>query len=701
MGGSPQHEAFEQASQALSTSGDFATLLRLLSGYVGPLALFVRTPHTQSVRHYYLDRDRLVISQDNLVLRQGPGFSALNQGCLQRMTGDRFRQAFPELATQPPYIDLSYYTFFPLQSGGPPIGGLELLSRKEASLPEDKQAFLERLLPALTRGLQAFVQKETLSTQASELLREREELQILVDVTNMVLSTLDIDPLLKGVSELIQHFFGTDYVELDILEPHQALYRSSLIIFRPTGKTFHSELNIPASSALAERAVQTQSVWLGPVADIQELSRQNAHAAQLIQEGFQSICMLPLMSGARAFGALVLAHREGQAPFDRHVSLLKHIAARIAMALDNALAYQEISHLKDLLTHENLALTEEIRSYKNFDEIIAQSPVMMNVLEQIEMVAASDCTVLILGETGTGKELVARAIHNMSLRQSQRMVTLNMAAIPSGLLESDLFGHEKGAFTGANAQRLGRFEMAHQSTLFLDEVGDLPLELQPKLLRVLQEREVERLGGRKPISVDVRLIAATSCNLRQMVADHKYRSDLYYRLNVFPIVVPPLRDRPEDIPLLTKHFVQKLSRRMNRNIESIPTEVLERLQRHPWPGNVRELENITERAVILTKGSVLNLPAHALTYEDAAPPLDRNYGVSNPVHALPSSVASPQDLSTETEKDRIIRVLRETNGIVAGPKGAAARLGVKRTTLLSRMQRYGISARGICETDPT
>ncbi|THB02491.1 AAA family ATPase, partial [Citrobacter freundii] len=355
--------------------------------------------------------------------------------------------------------------------------------------------------------------------------------------------------------------------------------------------------------------------------------------------------------------------------------LLRQIAERVAIAVDNALAYQEIHRLKERLVDENLALTEQLNNVESeFGEIIGRSEAMYSVLKQVEMVAQSDSTVLILGETGTGKELIARAIHNLSGRNARRMVKMNCAAMPAGLLESDLFGHERGAFTGASTQRIGRFELADKSSLFLDEVGDMPLELQPKLLRVLQEQEFERLGSNKLIQTDVRLIAATNRDLKKMVADREFRNDLYYRLNVFPIHLPPLRERPEDIPLLVKAFTFKIARRMGRNIDSIPAEALRTLSSMEWPGNVRELENVVERAVLLTRGNVLQL-----SLPDIAP-------------LMPSTppVATEVAQDGEDEYQLIMRVLKETNGVVAGPKGAAQRLGLKRTTLLSRMKRLGI-----------
>jgi formate hydrogenlyase transcriptional activator len=329
-------------------------------------------------------------------------------------------------------------------------------------------------------------------------------------------------------------------------------------------------------------------------------------------------------------------------------------------------------------------LESELRSELHFEEIVGKSEALRRVLTEIETVAPADSTVLIYGETGTGKELIARALHNLSSRKSNAFVKLNCAAIPTGLLESELFGHEKGAFTGAITQRVGRFELAHRGTIFLDEVGEIPLELQPKLLRVLQEREFERLGSTRTLHTDARLIAATNRDLKAMVEDQKFRSDLYYRLNVFPIRVPALRDRPEDIPLLVRHFVQEFSRRNNRVIETIPSETMEAFVRYHWPGNIRELQNVIERAVIISRGPVLNVPLAELKPDmtvKASPAVKE---------ARPVNQESLQDRLDDTERTEILRALEAANGIVAGPTGAAARLGIKRSTLQLRMQKYGI-----------
>jgi formate hydrogenlyase transcriptional activator len=371
---------------------------------------------------------------------------------------------------------------------------------------------------------------------------------------------------------------------------------------------------------------------------------------------------------------LVFTSRQPSTYDGMDVDFLQEVANQVAVAVENALAFAEIEALKDKLHQEKVYLEEEARTEHNFGDIIGQSAALREVLKQVEAVAPTDSTVLVLGETGTGKELVARALHELSPRQGRTFVKLNCAAIPTGLLESELFGHEKGAFTGAISQKVGRFELAHQGTLFLDEVGEVPLELQPKLLRVLQEQEFERLGGTKTIRVDVRLVAATNRDLSRMVAEGRFRSDLYYRLNVFPVVLPPLRERREDVPLLVRHFTQRFARRMGRRIETIPAEVMEALVRYPWPGNIREMQNVIERAVILSPGPALQVPPGDL---------------HAPAHALSPTPAAVT--LVDAEREHILGALHETRWVLGGPLGAAARLGMKRSTLLWKMKKLGIS----------
>ncbi len=357
--------------------------------------------------------------------------------------------------------------------------------------------------------------------------------------------------------------------------------------------------------------------------DAEELRKFPAHGVQrLVDAGLKSVGCVPLITRTRVLGTLNVGSARPNAFSSADVDFLAQVAGQAAIAIENATAYQEIAQLKDQLAEEKLYLQDEIRTERNFGEIVGDSLAFKRVLEQVETVAPTDASVLILGETGTGKELIARALHDLSGRRDRTFVKLNCAAIPTGLLESELFGHEKGAFTGAIMQKAGRFELANKGTLFLDEVGDIPLELQPKLLRALQEHEFERLGGSRTIKVDVRLLAATNRDLAQMIGERQFRTDLYYRLSVFPISVPPLRERTDDIPKLVRYFTQKYSRVMNKRVENIPSDAMEALVRYAWPGNIRELENLIERAVILSRGASLQVPpAELRAAPDAAAPV--------------------------------------------------------------------------------
>jgi formate hydrogenlyase transcriptional activator len=390
------------------------------------------------------------------------------------------------------------------------------------------------------------------------------------------------------------------------------------------------------------------------------------------QEGVQSGCFLPLVRGDRKIGVLHLLDRHPHRFSEADADFLQQVSNQVAIALDNAMQYREVDESRERLAGETSYLRTEIRAERGFDEILGNTPVIQEVLRLISTVAPTNSTVLIQGETGTGKELVARAIHNLSSRRENLFAKLNCAAIPSGLLESELFGHEKGAFTGAIAKKVGRFEVADKGTLFLDEVGDIPSELQPKLLRVLQEREFERLGSSRSIQVDVRLVAATNQDLGRMVEDRSFRADLYYRLNVFPIRLPALRERREDIPLLVFHFVEHYSKQMNKRIDVIPPETMDALMRYDWPGNIRELQNFIERAVILSQTRTLCAP------------------VSELARVRENLVAAPITLE-DAEREHILQALRETQWVLGGSAGAANRLGMPRTTLIYKMRRLGIA----------
>jgi formate hydrogenlyase transcriptional activator len=466
---------------------------------------------------------------------------------------------------------------------------------------------------------------------------------------------------------LIQHEVATNTMRLHVLEPAEPAMLSTVV-------------NDPVGESPGGLVWQTQRPLV--ISNVSEQRRWPALAERAQRSGVQCSCHLPLTTARRRLGTLVFACKQPSAYAESDVGFLQLVANQVAVAVENALAFQqievdfqEIEALKDKLAKEKAYLEEEARTEHEFGEMVGESPALRRVLRQVETVAPTDSTVLIRGETGTGKELVARALHDLSPRKGSTFVKLNCAAIPTGLLESELFGHEKGAFTGAVSQKVGRFELAHKGTLFLDEVGDILPELQPKLLRVLQEQEFERLGGTKTIKVDVRLVAATHRDLAKMAADGQFRSDLFYRLNVFPVVLPPLRERPDDVPQLVRHFTQRFARRMGRRIETIPSAIMEALVRYPWPGNVRELQNVIERAVILSPGPTLQVPL----------------GDLSPVAPLAPEPRSTSVSLVDVEREHILVVLRETSWVVGGPNGAAARLGMKRSTLQKKMKKLGIS----------
>jgi formate hydrogenlyase transcriptional activator len=459
-------------------------------------------------------------------------------------------------------------------------------------------------------------------------------------------------------------------VGIQLPNPENGRLRLYALDFPGSHKAIREGFEPPAESPLAQVFQTGEPVLLG--------AREMANDPVAVELGITSCCHLPLTSRDRVLGVLSVGSLRENAFSQDDFAFLTRFARQVAIAVDNAVAYGQISDLKDQLAQEKLYLEDEIRSELNFKEIVGKSEALRRVLAMVETVAPTDSTVLIYGETGTGKELIARAVHDLSSRGASAFVKLNCAAIPTGLLESELFGHERGAFTGAIAQRVGRFELAHHGTVFLDEIGEIPLELQPKLLRVLQEREFERLGSTRTLRTDARLIAATNRDLEAMVNEQKFRPDLYYRLNVFPVRVPALRERAEDIPLLVQHFTQQFSRRMNKSIETIHSETMNTLVRYHWPGNIRELQNVIERAVILSTGPVLKVPTDELRHRADAPPVNNHAGVN--LHAA----------LDDAERQGILATLEKTNWKVAGPNGAAALLGMHRSTLQSRMQKLGI-----------
>ncbi len=544
--------------------------------------------------------------------------------------------------------------------------------------------FMQRVASQVAVAVDNALNVESSQAYQKQLATERDRLRVLLDLNNVLVTSRELPELFRGIVSTLQRVIRHDYTSLALLDPMTGLLKIYALDFPGHQGFFKAESVVPRDASPAGRAIAEGKTLVARGAELDIYPSEIVR--QLRAEGMQTICCIPLTNRARTFGTLNLASRSTEGFNLADVEFVQQVAAQIALAVENALAFKEIDALKDKLAVEKLYLEEEIRTEFNFEEIIGESASLKRTLAQVELAAPAGTTVLILGDTGTGKELIARAIHNLSPRRERTFVKINCAAIPSGLLESELFGHERGAFTGAVNQKIGRFELADRGTLFLDEVGDIPLELQPKLLRVLQEQEFERLGSNRTQRVDVRVVAATNGDLSKLVAEKAFRSDLYYRLNVFPIQVPALRERREDIPLLVRYFVQKFSRRQNKVVQYVPADAMDALVNYSWPGNVRELENFIERAVLLSPGKELRVPMSELR---ASMMNSDNSAASAAIGTFVppgTSIATLED----AERQHILRALRQTEWRIAGVKGAAAVLGMKRTTLQARMRKLGI-----------
>src|SRR3984885_13022344 len=544
----------------------------------------------------------------------------------------------------------------PLARGERRLGALSFGSTHPHAYPEEEVRFLSLVADQIALAIDAAV-NFYLSRQAQDRLK------LILHLTNQVVSNLNFQELLRTISASVRQVMHCDAAAIMLPEPDVAHLRGHALDFPDSRGVFTKQVLIPIAESIPGKTYQSGKPWVLNRLDPSEVPPEMY--AKASGEGINSLCDMPLISRDRSLGVLALASREENA-FDREATaFLAQVAQQVAIGVENALAYGENAELKDKLAQERLYLEDEIRGEMDFEGIVGQSSALRHVLNLVETVAPSDSTVLLLGETGTGKELIARAIHERSRRKERTFVKLNCAAIPTGLLESELFGHERGAFTGAIAQKVGRLELADGGTLFLDEVADIPLEIQPKLLRALQEQEFERLGSTRTLKVNVRLIAATNRDLLRMVAKGEFRSDLYYRLNVFPIRLPPLRERKEDIPLLVSYFVEKFAKQMQKKIDSIPTAVMKGLKTWEWPGNIRELENLVERAVILTRGRSLEAPLSELRKvkvdDGERNPADRDNIariVKETIKALrANSIVADQDI--KQQRDAIVRALME------------------------------------------
>ena len=544
------------------------------------------------------------------------------------------------------------------------FGSLQLRTYQDADLQ-----FMQQVAKQVAVAIDNAFNSEAAIAYQRQLAHERDRQRLLLEVNNAVIAHLELRQLLKAISASLSRVVPHDLAGFALFD-HDTQRLSAHALDFPRNQEFvETGDTIPLEGTPEGKAFTSRQTVLIRNLDTTEFPAEIIKRAEAA--GLRSGCAVPLISHGKVLGTLSVVSMQENAFSQDDAELLTQIGAQVAIAVENALAFKQIARLKDKLTEEKLYLQEEIQTEYNFQEIVGDSQTLRRVLKEVQTVAATASTVLILGETGSGKELIARALHNLSDRRERTFVKLNCAAIPTGLLESELFGHERGAFTGAIATKIGRFETADRGTLFLDEVGEIPLELQVKLLRVLQEQEFERLGSTRTMRVDVRVVAATNRDLEHMVEEQRFRSDLYYRLKVFPIMLPPLRERAEDIPALVRHFAQKFALRMKKRIETIPAEAMKALQAYPWPGNVRELENFIERAVILTSGADLRAPLSELKV------------------LSPPSNGSLKTLE-DAEREHILKALREAKWTIGGSGGAAAKLGMKRTTLQSKMQKLGI-----------
>ena len=564
--------------------------------------------------------------------------------------------------------------WLPLTTAHRQVGVLTFGSRHADQYAADAVAFMEQVAAHVAIAVDNAINFDDAQRLQGELREERNRLRLLLDMNNLLVSRLDYPELLQALSESLQRVVKHDSASIALVDRDSRQLRLQALTYNDARGVLEPDMLLSLDGSPAGVAFQAGVATLFRKADLDRFAAEDAPT--LRSAGSQSVCCVPLVTRRGSLGTLNVASVDPEAFPPADVELLKQISSQIAIAVENALAYQEITGLKDQLAGEKQYLEDEIRLEHDFSDIIGDSPALKRVLQAVESVAPTEATVLLRGETGTGKEMLARAIHNLSPRRERTFVRLSIAALPVGLIESELFGYEKGAFTGAATAKIGRLELANRGTLFLDEVGDIPPDVQPKLLRALQEREFERLGSTRTQRVDVRVIAATNRDLEQMIVDGLFRQDLYYRLNVFPIQVPALRDRPEDIPALVHHFLDKFARPLKRHITTIPAATMGALQHSSWPGNIRELANVVERAVILSSGPELRVPL-----ADLQP--------TSPRGAAGSSAATGQ--LRNAERELIFRALRESRGVIGGPEGAAAKLGVKRTTLQSKMRKLGVT----------
>jgi formate hydrogenlyase transcriptional activator len=687
---SRHYEAVRRISEAIAACREPEQLATTLADEIGKflnfdhLYLVVLKENSKEIESLLWGKSP--IPSPDLPMEELPTWAAINSRDPQHTPDWDAEDRFPRFKEYAKKIRLGSSIRVPLITPHRRLGVFGII-RDLVNPFTDEEIDLLRLIGRVV----AFALDDGLNLRRSQ--QQNDRLKLLLNLTSRITSNLKFRELLREIAANIREVIQADAAGIAFYDAASAKSRIYVVDF-PNARGFvKEEILVTPGDAFMRAWDGSKPVTLA-ANDRKELGTEIYEL--VVAEGLNAHCLIPLVSRNRPVGVLILARR-GEGFTHEDVDFLREASGQIAIAIENALAYHEISQLKDKLAQEKLYLEEEIRSEMNFENIIGNSPALKHVLELVETVATSDSTVLLLGETGTGKELIARAIHDRSRRKERTFVKLNCAAIPTGLLESELFGHEKGAFTGAIAQKVGRMELADQGTLFLDEVGDIPIEIQPKLLRALQEREFERLGSTHTRRANIRLVAATNRDLEQMIAAREFRSDLYYRLHVFPIRIPPLRERKEDIPQLVSYFVQKFAKQMQKKIEAISPAVMKGLTAWDWPGNIRELENFIERAVIVTRGKSLEAPVGELRKTNTvAFPRAEQRNIEQVVGERTDSqtdITSVADEYERRQRDQIIGALTASKGCVGGADGAAASLGMNRTTFLSRMKKFGIYAK--------
>jgi formate hydrogenlyase transcriptional activator len=699
---SHRYEAVMRISEAIAACREPEELASTLADEIGDflhfdhLYLTVLKENSREIEYHVWGKGSLPFP--DLPIEELPMWHAMASGDPEHTADWDTEERFPQFKEWAQKMRLGSGVRVPLTTPHRRLGVFGISRDTVNPFSEEDMCFLRLVGRVVAFALDDGLNLRRAQSAQACLQSQNERLQLLLNLTNRITSNLQPRELLRAVAANIREVMQCDAVAVSLLKSEPTRFKLWALDF-PQSKGLIREEEIFTVTGNSKRVLETLKPTIVERFDPADFPPELYD--KLVGEGAKSSCLIPLVNRGRALGILSLVRTIGAAFTEKDTEFLAQAAGQIAIAVENALAYREISELKDKLAQEKLYLEEEIRGEMNFENIIGNSSTLKHVLELVETVAPNDSTVLLLGETGTGKELIARAIHDRSRRKDRTFVKMNCAAIPTGLLESELFGHEKGAFTGAIAQKVGRLELADQGTLFLDEVGDSPIEIQPKLLRALQEREFERLGSIHTRKVNVRLVAATNRDLEEMIAKKEFRSDLYYRLNVFPIRIPPLRERKEDIPLLVSYFVQKFAKQMQKKIEGISPAVMKGLTAWEWPGNIRELENFIERAVILTRSKSLEAPLAELRRYNPQEPAVTMQGsgkediariVKETLHVLNGNKTAA-DERAQKQREEIVRALGESKGRVGGADGAAARMGINRTTLLSRMKKFGIDPR--------